>query len=50
MRTKFEIRRGLVVMAFDENGQASTYADKIRICERAYRILVMTLVSAEHYF
>ena len=30
----------VVVMAFDENGQASTYADKIRICERAYRILV----------
>ncbi|HEX7655321.1 MAG TPA: methionine synthase [Verrucomicrobiae bacterium] len=30
----------VVVMAFDENGQAATYADKIRICERAYRILV----------
>ncbi len=30
----------VVVMAFDEQGQASTYADKIRICERAYRILV----------
>jgi 5-methyltetrahydrofolate--homocysteine methyltransferase len=29
-----------VVMAFDEQGQASTYEDKIRICERAYRILV----------
>jgi len=29
-----------VVMAFDENGQAATYEDKIRICERAYRILV----------
>ncbi|WP_395736098.1 methionine synthase [Prosthecobacter sp.] len=29
-----------VVMAFDEQGQAATYADKIRICERAYRILV----------
>ena len=27
-------------MAFDEQGQAATYADKIRICERAYRILV----------
>ena len=30
----------VVVMAFDENGQAATLADKIRICERAYRILV----------
>ena len=27
-------------MAFDEQGQAATYEDKIRICERAYRILV----------
>jgi 5-methyltetrahydrofolate--homocysteine methyltransferase len=30
----------VVVMAFDEKGQAATYEDKIRICERAYRILV----------
>ena len=30
----------VVVMAFDENGQAATYEDKIRICERAYRVLV----------
>lgn len=30
----------VVVMAFDEEGQAATYEDKIRICERAYRILV----------
>jgi 5-methyltetrahydrofolate--homocysteine methyltransferase len=30
----------VVVMAFDENGQAATYAEKIRICERAYKILV----------
>jgi len=29
-----------VVMAFDEQGQAANYEDKIRICERAYRILV----------
>jgi len=29
-----------VVMAFDEQGQAATYDDKIRICARAYRILV----------
>ncbi len=30
----------VVVMAFDEQGQAATLDDKIRICERAYRILV----------
>jgi 5-methyltetrahydrofolate--homocysteine methyltransferase len=30
----------VVVMAFDEQGQAATYEDKTRICERAYRILV----------
>jgi 5-methyltetrahydrofolate--homocysteine methyltransferase len=30
----------VVVMAFDEEGQAATYDDKIRVCERAYRILV----------
>jgi 5-methyltetrahydrofolate--homocysteine methyltransferase len=30
----------VVVMAFDEQGQAATYEQKIRICERAYRILV----------
>ncbi|MBX3607193.1 MAG: methionine synthase [Piscinibacter sp.] len=29
-----------VVMAFDEQGQADTYARKTAICERAYRILV----------
>ena len=28
-----------VVMAFDEQGQAASFEDKIRICERAYRIL-----------
>ena len=30
----------VVVMAFDERGQADSYESKIRICERAYRILV----------
>jgi len=30
----------VVVMAFDEQGQAAAYEDKIRVCERAYRILV----------
>jgi 5-methyltetrahydrofolate--homocysteine methyltransferase len=30
----------VVVMAFDEQGQAATYEEKIRISKRAYRILV----------
>ena len=29
-----------VVMAFDEEGQAASFEDRIRICARAYRILV----------
>ena len=29
----------MVVMAFDEKGQATTYERKIEICERAYRLL-----------
>ena len=33
----------VVVMAFDENGQAASYEEKIRICERAYRLLVDTV-------
>lgn len=30
----------VVIMAFDENGQAATFQDKVRICERSYRLLV----------
>ena len=30
----------VVVMAFDEDGQADTYERRIQICERSYRILV----------
>jgi 5-methyltetrahydrofolate--homocysteine methyltransferase len=30
----------VVVMAFDERGQADSYARKIAICERSYRLLV----------
>lgn len=29
-----------IVMAFDEEGQADTYEDRIRMCERSYHILV----------
>jgi 5-methyltetrahydrofolate--homocysteine methyltransferase len=39
-RTVRKYGMAVVVMAFDEEGQAATYADKIRICERAYRILL----------
>ncbi len=30
----------VVVMAFDENGQAATRDEKVRICQRAYQLLV----------
>ncbi len=30
----------VIVMAFDEKGQADTYQRKIEICERSYRVLV----------
>ncbi len=33
----------VVVMAFDEKGQAATRADKVRICKRAYDLLVSAL-------
>src|SRR3954447_9112153 len=39
-RTVLKYGAAVVVMAFDEQGQAATYEDKIRICSRAYRILV----------
>ncbi|MFC6644498.1 methionine synthase [Granulicella cerasi] len=39
-RTVLKYGAAVVVMAFDEQGQAATYEDKIRICERAYRLLV----------
>ena len=39
-RTVMKYGAAVVVMAFDENGQAATYEDKISICKRAYDILV----------
>jgi 5-methyltetrahydrofolate--homocysteine methyltransferase len=39
-RTILKYGAAVVVMAFDEQGQAATFEDRIRICERAYRILV----------
>ncbi len=38
--TVLKFGAAVVVMAFDEKGQAATYEEKIRICGRAYRILV----------
>merc|ERR1719326_1473597 len=35
----------VVVMAFDEEGQAATYDEKVRICKRAYDILVSPKVG-----
>ena len=38
----------MVVMAFDEDGQATTYDRKIEICERAYRLLTEDAGVAPH--
>ncbi len=34
-----ELGAAIVVMAFDEKGQADTYERKIEVCERAYKLL-----------
>lgn len=39
-RTILSLGAAVVVMAFDEDGQATTYSRRIEICERAYHILV----------
>ncbi|MDE3026127.1 MAG: homocysteine S-methyltransferase family protein, partial [Acidobacteriota bacterium] len=39
-RTVRRFGAGVVVMAFDEQGQAETVERKVAICERAYRLLV----------
>ncbi len=40
-RARLCLRYGaaVIVMAFDETGQADTYARKVEICERAYKLL-----------
>ncbi|MCA9174998.1 MAG: methionine synthase [Planctomycetales bacterium] len=38
----------VVVMAFDEQGQAATYDDRVRICRRAYDILVQEVGFNPH--
>ncbi len=43
LRQAREARRfgaAVIVMAFDETGQAETVEHKVRVCERAYRLLV----------
>ena len=39
-RTVRRYGAGVVVMAFDEQGQADTVERKVSICQRAYRILI----------
>ena len=39
-RTIHRYGAGVVVMAFDETGQADTIARKVQICQRAYRLLI----------
>ncbi|MGM0530871.1 MAG: methionine synthase, partial [Bacteroidota bacterium] len=39
-----DLGAAVVVMAFDEKGQADTYKRKVEICERAYRILTQKLL------
>jgi len=39
-KTIMQYGAAVIVMAFDEQGQAATALDKIRICKRAYKILV----------
>ncbi len=46
-----KIRRygaAVIVMAFDEDGQADTYERRISICERAYKILVNVVGFNKH--
>ena len=38
-----EYGAAVVVMAFDEKGQAATFEDKVRICKRAYDLLIQKL-------
>lgn len=44
-RARYIRRMGaaVVVMAFDEEGQATTYERRTQVCERAYRLLVDTV-------
>ena len=51
-RTVRRYGAGVVVMAFDETGQADTTERKVEICERSYRLLVDQdrLSTRRHHF
>lgn len=42
-----DLGAAMVVMAFDETGQATTYDRKVEICERAYRLLTSNGIPPE---
>ena len=48
-KAKFIHQHGaaVVVMAFDEQGQAADYENKVRICKRAYKLLTENGFPAE---
>jgi len=39
----------VVVMAFDEEGQAVTFEKRIKVCQRAYKILTEEVGSSAGY-
>lgn len=43
-----DLGAALIVMAFDEEGQATTYERKIEVCARAYRLLTERLAFDPH--
>jgi 5-methyltetrahydrofolate--homocysteine methyltransferase len=47
-RTVARYGAAMVVMAFDEKGQAATRVDKVRICQRAFKILTEEVGIAPH--
>ncbi len=42
-----DLGAAMVIMAFDESGQATTYQRKIEICERAYKLLTSNGIPPE---
>ena len=43
-----DLGAALIVMAFDEQGQATTFERKIEVCERAYKLLTERLAFDPH--
>ncbi len=46
--TVYSLGAAMVVMAFDEQGQATDYERKIRICSRAYQLLTKAGIPPTH--